>query len=333
MIFLLAPLAGFTDAPFRKMCADGGADGTYTEMVSAAALAHGNVPTRLMLEKMEGEGPLACQIFGASECDVAAAAREIEKVADRFVELNLNAGCPMQKIVDSGCGGRLVEDPPKVYRLLKAMKENTSLPVTLKTRLGMHRATPAIMELLDAAESAGAAKIIVHARSVGQKHGGPLNLELLAEVAARARIPVIGNGSVKTTDDVAAMAAAGVAGVMIGRAALAEPTVFARLSGRPCGKIPGPAETAVRHLDLVLDFYACLAARFPEAHVPDADGIASIKMHTHLFRYFSGMPGAVKLRSRLSSIRTLAEVRDAMAPFAAATGDAARTAQPAAPQN
>ena len=98
MKFFLAPLADFTDAPFRRMCFEGGADLVYTEMVSAAALAHGNSPTRHLMETMDGEGPVACQIFEATESDVAAAAREVEKVKKRFTELNLNAGCPMTRI-------------------------------------------------------------------------------------------------------------------------------------------------------------------------------------------------------------------------------------------
>ena len=315
MTYSLAPLADFTDAPFRSMCHDGGADLTYTEMVSAAALAHGSVPTRLLYETMPGEGPVACQIFGADEAEIAFAAREIEKVRERFVELNLNAGCPMPRIMQTGAGGALAGDPEKVFRLLRAMKENTSLPVTLKTRLGMHRATPTAFELLDAAERAGASKLIVHARSVSQKHGGPLNLELLAGIVLRARIPVVGNGSVRTREDVEAMAGAGVSGVMVGRAALADPDVFAKLKGiEPPDRAAAPA--ALVHLERILSFYGSLRAEYPEAHVPDDDGIASTKMHTHLFRYCNGRPGAVKMRARLSSIRTLAEVRGILAQMA-----------------
>ena len=134
MKFILAPLADFTDAPFRRMCFEGGADLCYSEMVSAAALAHGNSPTRHLMEVMPGEGPVACQIFGAREEDVEKAAREIDLIRDRFTELNLNVGCPMQRITRAGAGAKLIEDPEKVYRLLKVMAENTSLPITLKTR-------------------------------------------------------------------------------------------------------------------------------------------------------------------------------------------------------
>ena len=131
MRYVLAPLAGFTDAPFRRLCFEGGADLTYTEMVSAAGLAHGSSPTRHLMETMPGEGPVACQVFGAKETDLAQAAREVESVRSRFVELNLNAGCPMEKVTHGGAGAKLIEDPALVYRLLTALRENTSLPVTL----------------------------------------------------------------------------------------------------------------------------------------------------------------------------------------------------------
>ena len=99
MKLVLAPLAGFTSAPFRKVCTDRGADLAYTEMVSAAGLAHGSSPTRHLMETLPGEGPVACQLFGSNADELALAAAEVEKLKDRFVELNLNAGCPMPKVL------------------------------------------------------------------------------------------------------------------------------------------------------------------------------------------------------------------------------------------
>ena len=308
----LAPLADFTDAPFRLMCFRGGADFAYTEMVSAAALFHGHGPTRHLMETMPGEGPVVCQFFGAAEQELAFAAREAEKARDRFVEVNLNAGCPMQRIMQAGAGAKLIEDPAKVHRLLKAMVENTSLPVTLKTRLGPHRSEPRIMELLDAAESAGAKGIAVHARSTGQKHGGPLDLDLLAEVVRRAKIPVYGNGSVCTKSDLAAMAATGVQGVLIGRAALGKPAIFSELKGWDAAGLWGAEGPAAAHLKLILEFRDMPERKYPGDRVPSPDGYASVKMHTHLFRYFKGRPGAAALRARLNAIRTLDEVRAAV---------------------
>ncbi len=311
MKLVLAPLAGFTDAPFRLMCGEGGADLTYTEMVSAAGLAHGSSPTRHLMEKLPGEVPLACQIFGSKEADVAYAAK-VASETGRFCELNLNAGCPMQKVTREGAGAKLIEDPRKIGALLKAMAENTDLPVTLKTRLGPHPEKTNIFEIAEDAAAAGAKGLIVHARYTSQMHGGKTHLDTLAELVRSTALPVIGNGSVTNAAELAAMAAAGVKAVMIGRAALSRPSIFAELKGgsmAPVSKI----EECKRHLKYILAFREQLCAAYPHDHVPSVDGFASVKMHTHLFRYFNGRPGAAAIRARLNTVRTLAEIKEIIA--------------------
>ena len=312
--YVLAPLAGFTDAPFRRMCREGGADLAYTEMVSAAGLVHGSSATRQMLETMPGEGPVVCQLFGADERDLAGAADLVQRTCRAsFCELNLNAGCPMSKVTRSGAGAKLIENPELVGRLLRAMKENTDLPVTLKTRLGPRPGEDAVFEMLGAAEQEGAAGIVVHARYTSQLHGGPVGLDMLAEVVRRAKIPVTGNGSVADAASAAAMEATGVAAVMVGRAALKDPEVFMRLKGGAAAPPPDADRARAlcrRHLDFMLQFREQLAERFPGGHVPDAAAWAVVKLRTHLFRYFGGCPGAAALRSRIGSVRTL---RDALA--------------------
>ena len=322
MKFVLAPLAEFTDAPFRRLCGECGAESTYTEMVSAAALFHGHRPTRHLMETMPGEVPVACQLFGANEDEIAFAAREASalKTGDcpRFCELNLNAGCPMPRIMKSGAGAKLVADPERVYRLLKAMVENTGLPVTLKTRLGPRTGENTIFELADAAERAGAKGLIVHARYTSQMHGGPVDLELLSEVVAKTRLPVTGNGSVKTEADAAAMAQTGVSAIMVGRTALRDPAIFARLRGTVPAFAPG--ETAGRHLAYLIEFRRILAERFPDDHILDEDTFVALKARTHLFRYFGGIPGAAALRKRFNAVRSLAELEELLAGTCAASG-------------
>lgn len=319
MRFVLAPLAGFTDAPFRLMCQEGGADLTYTEMVSAAALAHGHSPTNHLMETMEGEGPVGCQIFGANESDIAAAVKEISGISSRFSELNLNAGCPMKKITQCGAGAKLVEDPAKIGRLLRVMRENTDLPITLKTRIGPHPQNTNIFEILDAAQQAGIAGITVHARYTSQCHGGPVHLDVLEEVVKRAHVPVTGNGSVVDAKNASEMAKTGVSAIMIGRASLSNPYIFSELKASLLTSPPPNTQTpkhpdslslCSRHLQYILSFRDHLAAKFPKDHVPSVDGYASVKMHVHLFRYFNGRPGAAALRARLNSIRTLSEIND-----------------------
>ena len=313
MNYLLAPLADFTDAPFRLLCRQGGADATYTEMVSAAALAHGHAPTRRLLELLPGEGPVACQIFGADARDVAYATKYITDLG-RFSEINLNAGCPMRTVTRAGAGSKLMEDPPKIARLLEAMVSNTTLPVTLKTRLGPHPGDTSIFEILSLAEKAGARGLLLHARYTSQCHGGPVHLDTLARVVEAASIPVVGNGSVVDAATAKAMAQTGVAGILIGRAALPDPDIFARLKGLPVAP-PDPATRARRHLELILAFHRQLVEHFPAEPLPRLDGYAAIKMHTHLFRYFNGRPGAAKLRARLNAVRTLDEIYSILKEF------------------
>ncbi len=292
MKLLLAPLAGFTDAPFRRLATEGGADQTYTEMVSAAGLAHGNQPTRELMKVLPGEGPVGCQIFGAKETDVARATHVVESVKERFCELNLNAGCPMTKVTRCGAGAKLAEDPAQVYRLLQVMRENTTLPVTLKTRLGPRPDWETVFELLDAATQAGVRALLLHARYTSQLHGGAVHLEKLAAVVARARIPVIGNGSVVDHASYEAMAQTGVSGILIGRAALVNPDIFNVFKG--CAP-RSRQDCAAAHLKYLIESGA-------------GERLILTKFRTHLFRYFAGTPGAAALRARIHQSQTLQEV-------------------------
>ena len=312
---ILAPLADFTDSPFRMMALAGGADAAYTEMVSAAALAHSHNPTRILLATLPDEPPPACQIFGANETDIAHAARDVASL-HRFRELNLNAGCPMTKVTRSGAGAVLAKSPELTFRLLAAMAENSDLPITLKTRLGPNPDSVKIFELVDAAASAGAQAIIVHARFTSQMHGGSTHLDILADVVRRSPIPVIGNGSIVDAASASLMAQTGVAGLMIGRAALANPATFAELRAAFSAEPHDPAVPSIerakllfsRHLELVVAFHAHLVASLPDVRIPSRDAFAALKVRTHLFRYFSGMPGAAALRAKFNSVRSLDDI-------------------------
>ncbi len=329
MKYILAPLAGFTSAPFRLLCARHGADLVYTEMVSAAGLSHGSSPTRHLMEILPEEGPVACQVFGANPDELAASAAEIDGLRRepddpasprRFTELNLNAGCPMPKIVHEGAGAALIRDPQKVYDCLAAIRRETSLPVTLKTRPGPRPDKVVLLELLDAAERAGCAGITLHGRFTSQMHGGPVHYDLLAELVRHAKIPVTGNGGVYNRPSLDLMAQTGIAAVMIGRAALANPWLFSDLrSDEPAEVLEAPARRAklqdaafADHLANLLIFRDQLAERFPNDHIPSVDGYVCMALHTHLFRYFNGRPGSAELRRKLTSIRTIKDALEAV---------------------
>lgn len=315
MQYVLAPLAGFTDAAFRTMCLDGGADIAYAEMVSAAAIAHNHKATYHLCETLPEEKNVVLQIFGANELDIASAIRTLDRIASgRFIAFDLNAGCPMAKVTRCGAGSKLIEEPEKIGRLLQVMRENTSLPVSLKTRLGPIIGKKRIFEIIDAAEQAGVSSIAVHARYTSQLHGGPLDLETLGEVVKRTSVPIIGNGSIVDRKSAALMAETGVHGVMIGRAALANPYIFSQLKGNATEDINKIA-LLEKHLRLLIELHGRLREKYPDDHLPSLDGFVSVKMHIHLFRYFNGMPGAAGIRARLNKIRTLQEIRSLVAEY------------------
>jgi len=320
MKFVLAPLAGFSNAPMRRICSGYGADLTYTEMVSAAGLAHGSLPTRDLMETFPGEGPVVCQIFGSNLDELAFAAHEATALG-RFAGIDLNAGCPMPNIVREGAGAALGAKPELVHECLHAIAAATSLPVTLKTRPGPNPDKILMMELLAAAQDAGCSGITLHARFTSQKHGGPVHLDLLADLVRAARIPVTGNGGVYNRTTTAAMAQTGVSAIMIGRAALANPWLFQNLksSGNQKAAEAPDCRAALQdaafdaHLAALVEFHALLSRNSPNAGT--LDSFVSSALRTHLFRYFNGRPGAAELRRRMNSVHTLEEAKALVAAF------------------
>ena len=332
MKYLLAPLAGFSNAPFRRICHDYGADATYTEMVSSAGLAHGSSPTRHLMEVLPGEGPVVCQIFGDKPEELAFAAHEATKL-HRFCGIDLNAGCPMPNIVREGAGAALGARPSLVHECLNAIAAATDLPVTLKTRPGPRPDKVLMRELLSAAQESGCAGMTIHARFTSQKHSGPVHLDLLADIVGRARIPVTGNGGVYNSKTAAEMAQTGVAAIMIGRAAMANPWIFADLKRSDSTPDDGetdsadsPPSAAERraslqdrtfdaHLAAIVEYHDQLKRNFPNDHIGTCDDLVSATMRTQLFRYFNGRPGAAELRRRMNAVHTLAEAKALIAAF------------------
>lgn len=308
MKFVSAPLAGFTNAAFRVMCKMGGADLTYTEMVSAAGLAHGSIATRRLMEVLDGESDVVCQLFGSKPDEISVATREISETK-RFVGIDLNAGCPMPKVVREGAGAALVKNPQLIYDCLKAMKDATDLPITLKTRPGPKPDQVKMLEILDAAEKAGVFGITLHARFTSQAHGGDVHLDLLSELVSRSKVPITGNGSVVDRESALKMAQTGVKTIMIGRAALNNPLIFNELKNDVQEELTREKrlELFLTHVDLLLKQHEMLVSRYPD-YTTSADDLVSCIFRTHLFRYFSGIRGSSEIRRRMNDIHTVKEV-------------------------
>ncbi len=221
---LLAPMAGYTDLPFRlALRALGGLGLAYSEMIEPRTILLGGGRKRQALLASSAEDrPLGCQLYGADAASMADAARWL---ADRGASLiDINMGCPQKKIARRGAGAGLLKDPPAAIRLASRVVAAVTLPVTVKLRAGwddLHTA-PALAAAL---EEAGVAAITIHGRSARQQYAGAANWDMIGQLVARVRrVPVIGNGDISTPAQALALrSASGCAGVMIGRAALKDP--------------------------------------------------------------------------------------------------------------
>jgi tRNA-dihydrouridine synthase B len=287
---VLAPIAGFTDSPFRRIALSHGAGLVMTELVSAEGLVRNNTKTVELLAFEECERPLGIQIFGNDPAAMAEAARVAESRGPDFIDINL--GCPARKVCSGGSGAALLRDPAKVYGIVSAVTARVKLPVTGKIRLGWDSASKNYVENLRALEDAGAAAVIVHGRTREQKYGGRADWDAIAEISSLARIPVVGNGDIMSHDDaLSKLARTGCRAVMIGRGALGNPWIFS-------GRRPSAAEIADQialHCDLMIDWYG-------------EHGI--ILLRKHLVHYIHGMKNASRIRSLLVRARDRGEIME-----------------------
>lgn len=226
--FLLAPLAGVTDAPFRRICGEMGAGLVYSEMVSAKGLWYKDKNTDRLLEILDGEAPVAYQIFGHEPEIMAEAVHMLNE--RNHVLLDINMGCPVPKIVRNGEGSALMRDPDLAQRVVEAAVSASTKPVTVKIRAGWNDAEKNAVEVARAIEAGGASAVAVHGRTREQFYSGNADWDIIAAVKDAVRIPVIGNGDV--TDVTAAyrmMQETDCDFVMIGRGALGNPWIFESL--------------------------------------------------------------------------------------------------------
>ncbi len=302
--FLLAPLAGVSDSPFRRLAREQGAAGVVTEMVSADGLVRGQRPTLALCRFASEERPIGVQLFGADAAVMADAARRLDALPERERPdwIDVNAGCPVRKVVNRRAGAALLNDLPRLAAIVRGMTEAGALPVTVKTRLGWDDGSSDVAGLAREMEDAGAAALTVHARTRSGGFGGPPRWEGIAEARRAVRIPVVGNGDVRTPEDAARMLEdTGCDGVMVGRAALGDPWIFARLlawwaHGERLA-MPSPAARigmAVRHLHL--------------AAADAGPAVAAREMRKHVAWYLRGLPHAARVRERVNRTHTVEEL-------------------------
>lgn len=298
---LLAPMAGVTDAPFRQLCLEAGADLAFTEMVSSKGLAYANDKTRRLLDVAPNETQVAVQIFGHEPEVMAEQAAWVEDtLGEKLAFIDINMGCPARKIVTKGDGSALMRTPDLAAAIVEAVRSRICGRLTCKIRRGWSEQTgetaPAFARLL---ESAGADAVCVHGRYSTQMYRGDSCRDAIARVKAAVKIPVIGNGDIRSGEDAAGMIAdTGCDAVMIARAAQGNPWVFADakavLSGRPVPPAPGAQErihTALRHAELL--------------SAANGDDIRSFRKHA--MWYVAGLPGASIARGRFNYCTTYSD--------------------------
>ena len=228
---VLAPMAGFSDAPFRRLARHFGAAWAVSEMVSAYGLAHAVQDVRglQISAPYQGEPFVVVQLFAA---DPALAARAVQRLERRYRPdaFDLNLGCPVKKVVHRGCGSELLRDPGKAAGVLGAMVRAASVPVSAKLRLGVDRDVS--LEVAQALAEAGAAALAVHGRTADQRYEGRADWDAIARVAAAVAVPVLGSGDVTDAATYRQARSSG-AGVMVARASVGRPWLFAEVHGAP----------------------------------------------------------------------------------------------------
>ncbi|MCC7492778.1 MAG: tRNA dihydrouridine synthase DusB [Fimbriimonadaceae bacterium] len=290
---VLAPMSGITNVPLRLLVKEHGAGLVCNEFISGYGLFHGNARTQDYLLFEDSERPVSSQIFGADPAKMAIAARQ---VADRGADiLDLNLGCSVKKIVRSGAGACLLQTPLEVYRVVAAIIAAVAIPVTIKIRLGWSEECLTGLEVAQGCQELGVAAVAVHGRTATQAYRGVANWARIAEIKAALRIPVIGNGDVRTPQDAARLlATTGCDGVMIGRAAQGNPWIFSRtVAWWQTGVLPPEPtaderlDTALRHGELMLHYKG--PRRCAE------------EMRKHLAWYAHGLPGAAAFREQVNA--------------------------------
>ncbi|MFP4332363.1 MAG: tRNA dihydrouridine synthase DusB [Campylobacterales bacterium] len=284
----LAPLAGYTDPPFRSVVKRFGVDVTVSEMISSNALVYTNEKTLKMLQKSPLETPYSVQIAG-DDVGVIQKAVHILNEYNGIDIIDLNAGCPAKKVVGNNQGSALLKDLKKLQEIIKTIKKTSDKPMTsVKVRLGW--STNNIVDIVKAIEDAGADFITIHGRTRSQLFGGYVNYEAIAEAKISTKIPIVANGDIDSYAKAKAVfEATGCDGIMIGRASIGNPWIFYQI--KHSIKEPSLAlkkEVVLEHLDRVCEFYG-------------DRGIAIFRKHLHT--YSKGLRGATSFREKVNTTK------------------------------
>ena len=299
---ILAPMAGVCDLPYRVIARSYGASLVCTEMVSDKGLLYRNKNTFSMLTIDEREHPVSMQIFGSDPVTMAQAAEQIEKAGADIVDINM--GCPVNKVVKNHEGSALMRDLPRAEAIIAAVVKAVSLPVTVKMRTGWDDHEFTAPDLARRAEQAGAAAVTVHGRTREQFYGGKANLDKIKAVVEAVKIPVIGNGDIVDGPSAAHMFEyTGCQGIMIGRGAQGNPWIFPQVKEYlTTGRELPPPTARERYIQLLSHFEALLTYK--------GEYTALREMRSHAAWYTKGLHGSARTREMLNRAASVEVFRE-----------------------
>ena len=301
---VLAPMAGITDRAFRIICEKFNPGLVYTEMISAKGLFYNDDKTNQLLNMSDEKRPIAVQIFGSDVESMKYAAKYVSKYADI---IDINMGCPAPKVVKNGDGSKLLLDLPKATEIIDAVVKNSSVPVTVKFRKGWDDDHIVATDIAKIAEEHGVSAITIHGRTRSEFYSGNADWEIIKKVKESVNIPVIGNGDVKSTDDVKKMfELTGVDGIMIGRSALGNPWIFEKIRLELLGQ---KFDISNRDkLNLILE-------QLNYEIIDKGERVAINEMRKHISWYIKNTKDASKIRDKINQIADRKELETTLTEY------------------
>ena len=300
--YILGPMAGVTDLPFRVLCKEQGAGLLCMEMVSAKAILYNNKNTESLLEIHPDEQPVSLQFFGSDPKIMSEMAKRVEERP--FDIMDINMGCPVPKVVRNGEGSALMKNPKLVYEIVSAMVKAIDKPVTVKIRKGFDDSCVNAVEIAKIIEEAGAAAVAVHGRTREQYYSGQADWDIIRQVKEAVSIPVIGNGDVTSPQKAEELVKqTGCDGIMIARGAQGNPWIFSEMiTYEETGTLPErPGKEEVR--DMMLRH-----ARLQLKYKGEFIGIR--EMRKHVAWYTKGLEGSAKLREEINRVESYQELEE-----------------------
>lgn len=299
---LLAPMEDVSDPPFRAVCKDNGADLMFSEFISSEGLIRDAIKSRQKLDFSEEERPFGIQIFGGDEEAMALSARICETVKPDLVDINF--GCPVKKVVTKGAGAAVLKDIDLMVRLTEAVVKSTSLPVTVKTRLGWDDETKNIETVAERLQDVGVQALSIHGRTRSQLYKGAADWTLIGKIknSPRIKIPIFGNGDIDSPEKALEYKNRyGVDGIMIGRAAIGYPWIFREIKHFvKTGEYLKPPTVKERVEVIRKHLYRSVEWKGPIAGINE--------MRRHYANYLKGLPNIKEFRSQLVILKTIQEI-------------------------